>query len=426
MAKLQPSALPNIRQRLAAGESYSSIAYDHQVSSSAIIAILYGRNWNQGATEEISRVQAERRNARRALRVERGHDVHRAGGPGGRLLWNEVSGAEGDGNLHSVLGQDARDILNSTFGRWLEQIRFERKMDLAALAEQTGVSIGTISRLERGNAQVTLMTALRLCDGLQVSLAALGKVFLDTISPELAAVGNREGQHMLTIRDLHAYLDYCRRNWHDGCLLLVDMLNRSASRHPAVFKKARQDVQDVVALPFAPHDVEKLLTDASSAPSALLHPPLLEASTLWDLAREGGVVTFADVGAYLQHLRRTGRLTLQKLHQAIGIPFTVLGRLEQGVIEQVKLATAITLDRQWRQEGRVLALFWSATRYTQAISTRTERERNLLACFVMACRWLQQDPHHNGAWLVDLRETIKESDTPRGLKPSGFSFQRRR
>jgi Helix-turn-helix domain len=83
-------------------------------------------------------------------------------------------------------------------------------------------------------------------------------------------------------------------------------------------------------------------------------------------------VTSSDVGAYLRHLRRTGGLTLQELQHAVGIPFTVLGRLEQGLIGKVKLATVIALDRQWRQEGRVLALFWSPVRQARVTEAGTE------------------------------------------------------
>lgn len=399
-SKLHAAALPDILQRLAAGEALITIASDHRVSIYAIRAILYGRNWNPGV-EELKRIRAERRNARRAQRTEQEPKSHHRVRRGWPLPQNEAGGEKGKGNQGSV---QVYDDLNSTFGRWLEQIRFERGMDLAAFAGQTGVSMGTISRLERGEAQVTLITTLHLCDGLQVPLAALGKICLERITPELEDTGNKESRNILTLRDLLAYRDYCRRDWHSGSLLLIDMLHRSASTDPTVINRTGQTVQ-AMPLHFGPGDVEKLLAQASSALSAVLDLPHLAPAALWNLAIAGGVVTFPDVGAYLKYLRLTGGLTLQSLQQAVAIPFTVLGRLEQGVIERVKLATAIALDRQWRQEGRVLALFWSATHYTHVVSASTERERNLLVCFVRACRRLQQDPDAE-AWLTHLRETI--------------------
>jgi transcriptional regulator with XRE-family HTH domain len=394
--KLQAAALPGILQRLAVGEALGTIASDHGVSMYAIRAVLYGRNWNPGE-EELKRIRAERRNALRAQRTAPGQKAHRTVRRGGHLPQDEVGGKKGKGNQDSVQGHDD---LNSTFGRWLEQTRFEREMDLAAFAGQTGVSTATISRLERGEAQVTLMTALHLCDGLQVPLAALGKICLERIAPELEDIGNREIRHILTLHDLLAYRDYCRRDWRSGSLLLVDVLHRSASTDPTVTDRTGQAVQ-VMPLHFGPGDVEKLLAQVSSAPSAVLDLPHLVPTALWNLAAAGGVVTFPDVGAYLKHLRLMDDLTLQSLQQAVAIPFTVLGRLEQGVIERVKLATVIALDRQWRQEGRVLALFWSATHYAHVISASTEGERKLLACFVRACRRVQQDS------LVDLLETLR-------------------
>jgi transcriptional regulator with XRE-family HTH domain len=391
--KLQASALPDIRQRLAAGEDLNAIARDYPVGPDAIRAILYGRNWNQGAAEEISRVRAERISARRAQRTEHGLQANHTTRSGGHQPRNEVKRTKGQ---HIAQEQAERNSLKSAFGHWLEQTRFEQKMNLAALASQTGISLATISRLERGEAQVTLMTVLCLCDGLQVSLSTFGKECLGTIPPVLDATGNREQQQVLTVHDLYVYLDYCRRDWRAGLKLLVDLLNRSMSSSTSVIKKTDRAVEEM----------ETILTKASPLSSVLLDFPDLEASVLWDIARKGGVVTCSEVGAYLKHLRLAGDLTLQDLQQVVKIPFTVLGRLEQGVIERVKLATAIALDRYWRQEGRVLALFWSATRYMQAATMWSEEERNLVTGLLVAFRRLQQQGAHYEVWLVELREAI--------------------
>jgi hypothetical protein len=107
--------------------------------------------------------------------------------------------------------------------------------------------------------------------------------------------------------------------------------------------------------------------------SNVLYGTLLPQVVKTGSARDGyslpGMVT---ENGYLRHLRRTSGLTLQQLQHEVGIPFTVLGRLEQGLIGQIKLATAIALDRQWRQEGRVLALFWSVARQAPVTEARTE------------------------------------------------------
>src|SRR5579863_5396562 len=64
------------------------------------------------------------------------------------------------------------------FGRWVRAQRERREMDVRAFARLTGVDASTISRIEQARSQVTLWTAVRMCERLNTTpadlLAALG------------------------------------------------------------------------------------------------------------------------------------------------------------------------------------------------------------------------------------------------------------
>src|SRR6266705_3173256 len=114
------------------------------------------------------------------------------------------------------------------FGSWLQQMRLERHMDLRTFAELIGVNMSTISSIENSRMQVTLATAIRICERLGVTLPTLlqamqGKPLSD-LEPQ--DVSEREG--ILILSDVLAFIGYIGHDWQGGCTLLSKMLNAIA------------------------------------------------------------------------------------------------------------------------------------------------------------------------------------------------------
>lgn len=58
-------------------------------------------------------------------------------------------------------------------GAKLRYIRKEKGMSLKDLSSSSGVSIGMISQIERGNADPTMTTLYKICSGLNITMASL-------------------------------------------------------------------------------------------------------------------------------------------------------------------------------------------------------------------------------------------------------------
>lgn len=58
-------------------------------------------------------------------------------------------------------------------GSKLKKIRMDKKLSLQQLSESSGVSIGMLSQIERKKADPTMTTLLKICKGLDITIASL-------------------------------------------------------------------------------------------------------------------------------------------------------------------------------------------------------------------------------------------------------------
>ncbi|OJX71922.1 MAG: hypothetical protein BGO92_04490 [Magnetospirillum sp. 64-120] len=97
-----------------------------------------------------------------------------------------------------VLGEDEPVVpLRTIFGANVRQLRRQRGLSQATLAEQADISIDMVGRIERGQASPSFDTVEAIAAVLSVSATALvagGDALLDTSNPRGNAVQRINGQ----------------------------------------------------------------------------------------------------------------------------------------------------------------------------------------------------------------------------------------
>jgi len=286
-------------------------------------------------------------------------------------------------------------------GQWLQQERVKQGIDLRTLSEQTGIDIGTISRVENMKTQVTLATAVRLCEGLGVTPLSLLEALERKPGVDLVSFDGSGCEAIPSLDDVQMFLRYIGDNWQAGCLLLADMLNMIASIHiHAGFTEPRE-----VPHLFVPEDVDKLLIDLPLYRFEVVYPPHLGVEEIWKIYRCRKWLTVTDVGMYIRKLRNEKRVPLMRLQHAVKISDSVLARLEEGVLEHIKMNDALMLDEYLEQHGKVLAMYWKAYQLdremteflterghqqtTLAFTNWIEQQEQLMFIFTILCRWSQ-------------------------------------
>lgn len=283
------------------------------------------------------------------------------------------------------------------FGEWVRDLRKAQKLDIRTLARQIGVEASTISRVENTRTQVTLNTAIRICEGLGVT----GIDLLNAVQGKHILYQEKNGpadKAIPTIEDVETFLLSLQANPSSGYQILSDLLNKVISP---------SDV-DTEVLPknypgnFNPEDLHRLLFLSPIYQLEVQYPSDIRSENILSIYEQNGALTLIDIGMYLKKLRREKQVTLASLESTAKISTNVLSRLETGSLEQIRLADILNIDEQLEQEGILLLMYWRAYRLNDLLSrfgTRKADQRSSLTpeqyeklayAFITLHRWLQQ------------------------------------
>jgi transcriptional regulator with XRE-family HTH domain len=285
------------------------------------------------------------------------------------------------------------------FGGWIKSHRKEQKLDIQVLAKRSGVEASTISRAENARTQVTLLTAIRLCEGLGVTLDDLLYTVYGQHTTKGDHVESPVATNVPTIKDVEQFLSYFHRNEEEAKVWLSNLLNK-------IFSMSRNVPKSVEGSPlrlFVPEDVQKLLVDSPMYRFEVQYPPALASNDILSIYRQGGMLTLIDVGEYIKRLRRERQVTLEQMEQRVKLSPSILSRLESGFTEQIKLADVLILDEQLGQEGTLLSMYWEAYRSYERIirchGASSEQDLKLTMLYTTACRWLQAINPSDASWM---------------------------
>lgn len=287
------------------------------------------------------------------------------------------------------------------FGLWIRSLRKEQQLDIRTLSERTGVEVSTISRVENARTQVTLLTAVRLCEGLGKEVADVltvlhGNPTLKVIEEQVTGT-----DAVPTMSDVEQFLAYFHRSKEKTWF--SDLLNKADALSKGNEGSARGTLSHV----FVPEDMHKLLLDSPFYRFEIQYPPTIAANDIFTIYQHGGMLTLIDIGEYVKKVRREKQVTLAQLEQAANITQSIRSRLESTVIEQIKLADVFMLDEQLGQEGTLLSMYWSVYSFYARLFRRhaasAEQNLKLASIFILTCRWLQFMNPQDITWISAMR-----------------------
>jgi transcriptional regulator with XRE-family HTH domain len=308
--------------------------------------------------------------------------------------------------------------LMSTFGRWVRQIRTERKLGVRELAKQCGVDVGTISRIENERSHVTVYTAVRICEALKIALPDLVQALKGTRNWAIPAPGQMP-PGVLTLTDVENVVEFYARQPHTVHSLLASLLNTLSTNMSHV-----EGAKGETEFRFFPENMASFLNSSILFDFELRYPPEIDAAKLYETYQRGGVLTPTDVQTYIEGVRRERQKASSGLGPKIKISDRVLNRLESGLIELVKLNDLLELDERHTIEGRILGMYWKAGEFgAKRVRSETVRETSpesnvgwtdqqfRVACLLVTIyRWRQYLGWEEVAWVEDLRSEMKHID----------------
>jgi transcriptional regulator with XRE-family HTH domain len=297
------------------------------------------------------------------------------------------------------------------FSSWLLHAQKTRELDIKGLERITGVDKATLSRIENKKSEPTLLTAVRICSGMGVTLEELAEALLHikiTRPEHPGSVGILNGGDFLTLQDIEALTNSFFLNQERWSQTFVSSFN------DIYIPGSKRDSHRI----FVPQDITKLLVDTSLHKFDLQYPPELDPKLILEMYLSGGLITINDVGLYLKGIRNQQNIRLGTLEKLVNISDTVLSRLEAGVLERIKITDVIRLDENLDQQGKFFALYWHSCLSNEELSrlhlTQVHSGSSLVIpsfqsfkiahLFITISRWLQYTKPDDKNWARILRD----------------------
>lgn len=296
-----------------------------------------------------------------------------------------------------------------SFGAWLERTRGE--VPLRVFAKQVGVDSGTISRTERECTGVTVATAVRICQGLSLSLSDLFEQWLGRALPRHGQCVQRQCQGILTGRDVQRWLVCILEGHRRSRELLIAALNHVVLHSGLLVTPFPSQTRL-----FSLADIEKMLWGLPwfhfEVPPPLQHEPLV--ASLPTIYHCEGLILPSEIGMYIGLVRSQRDLPLQQLSNQGRVSF---GKLESGGNAHLRLYDLLGLDDCLEQRGELVELYWweisSRLRLERTWSTlpsqamySTGAKHALVSLLVSVGRWLQYIYQADPDWLAAIRRGI--------------------
>lgn len=294
------------------------------------------------------------------------------------------------------------------FGEWIRLLRKERKLDLQSLAERSSVEASTISRLENARTQITFLKAIRLCEGLGMTVKDVVQMVYGNPSGPDDQVEPSEKRLVPKLRDVEQFLTDYHQNEEQGRLWFSILLNDIALKN----RSPSEIVESYIFRLFVAEDVQKLLLNIPFYRFEIQYPPTLSSKDILSIYRLGGVLSLTDIGEYVKKLRRESQVTLEQMEEKVNLSPSIISRLESGYTERIKLSDVLLLDQQLGQEGILLSMYWDAYDWYGRVigkhAATAEQDLKLVMLFLIICRWLQSFNRLDISWKINVNP-IKRS-----------------
>jgi transcriptional regulator with XRE-family HTH domain len=311
--------------------------------------------------------------------------------------------------------------LTKMIAEWLAEKRKNKSLTLTELAQITGLTHATLSRIETQSLQLTLFSAVRIMHALDLSWTELfirGFIKPDLPIPEIHRAQNQPS------------LDF-------PCLLFgdLDTLDTSGLMRrglaPAVvrhllslfIKKYEPSLSDEKTGLLAENFYSLLNSPESkdgiareSLPDLdFRYPQDFPPESLRNIYLSGGALTLLDLGRYVRYLRETQKMSLRQVATLLELTHPALSNFELNPGDRVKLNDIIHLDNALGLDGELVIFAWRTaelylgihrvkTGQSQKIQPWNQPEIHLIEKLITTSRLFQRYFPDNREWLDWYRE----------------------
>ena len=245
---------------------------------------------------------------------------------------------------------------------WLRDQRIQSQLDVRELSSKSFVTTAQISRIENNLSGITVNTLVRLGYGLDFGLdEVLSELKIYPHFPRLKNNWMREESDLPIPRidDAYAIWLFFRDEAQRAKGLMYDGYLQVQSHLGEKDDDTMQKSMDAVW---------EVLQAHSNKFFPLPYPAgMTEDHSLAIYARDG-VFTNRDLGVRLKATRAEKSLSLRELADKTKISYSVLSRLEHGIIERVYFEYILKLDQALEMDGELIALAWAAGEYESGFS----------------------------------------------------------
>jgi transcriptional regulator with XRE-family HTH domain len=300
------------------------------------------------------------------------------------------------------------------FGHWIREQRGRKSLTIRALSERTRLDVGTISRLENLLTQPTLLSAVRLCQGLDCDidhvLAAIDEVGPPIRTPDGSSIIKNS---VLVSQDLELFLRIFRSHSTEAKGLLLNLLERVQK----VYQRDTE-VEHQARFPIKEEEVLVLVESSPLLSVELQYPPIDTLEFYEPIYRFGGVVILEDAQTYLRTFYRTYGFSPTARKTLSG----VLSRLEETAYDRIKLADILALDKRLGAQGMIFSMYWYAYQFQDTAyqlvwqvlesplsNQEPERYYRLTKLLVVICRWLQWLLPNDESWKNEFRKSFSKT-----------------
>ena len=307
---------------------------------------------------------------------------------------------------------------NRTFGQWVLKCREDKRIGLRTIARSAKLNASTISRIERGIIDPTLMTAVRISQALDADPADFysflsGKPNDSPIWPE------DEDLQVLTLKDVVSFERLVAQNPKVVKRALAERLNQiqRAIRETTHF-------QDTSQYAFSSDDLFQLLNGSPLYKIKLQYPKLISAHSILDIYSKGGLILRLDAIALIrqQYVKQRDKgLQIKMGSEEVKISRIINSSLEKKKGRKVKLSEIMRVDKVLGDNGEILIMSWKALEFegeAQLIHLPSADLRDhLLNWWNLQClkygymlivisRWIEALDLSDSRWLDEIRSQM--------------------
>jgi len=309
---------------------------------------------------------------------------------------------------------------------WFLEKRKQRGLTLTGLAQISGLTHATLSRLETQNLQLTLFSAVRIMYALELPWTELftqGFVKQGLSIPEIYRTQDQPGSDFpcLLFGDIDALetSGVLRRGLAPAVVrqllsLFIEKYDPSLGN-----EKTGLLATNFYSFLHSPDSNDGLARE--SLPDVdFRYPQDFPSESLRNIYLSGGALTLLDLGRYVRNLRETKKMSQAQVAALVELSRPALGYFETNPGDKVKFDDLINLDNAlglngefvvfaWRTAELYLGVYRTKTETTGSIHPWTESEIRLIEKLITTSRLFQRYFSDDREWLEWYRRECLNS-----------------